>query len=143
MKIHPLTLKDYDAIINLWKAAGLPFKPRGRDSKEAIARQMQENPDFFLGVFDENEQLIGVAILSCDGRKGWINRLAVHPKYQRRGIAKRLITEGEKTLRKRGVQIFCALIEDYNEISKSLFRKCGYVEHKDIIYFSKRDNEEV
>jgi ribosomal protein S18 acetylase RimI-like enzyme len=142
MKIRVLTIKDYDEIIDLWKVAGLPFKPHGRDSREAIAWQMHENPDFFLGAF-ENGRLIGIVILSCDGRKGWINRLAVHPQHQRQGIAKALIVEGERILRKHGIRIFCALIEDYNEVSKNLFRKCGYVEHRDIIYFSKRDSEEI
>ena len=143
MILRTLTMNDYTAMIKLWETAGLPFKPRGRDGREAIARQMRENPDFFIGVFDENGKLLGVVVLSCDGRKGWINRLAVHPEYRRRGVAKTLIAEGEKVLRKRGMLIFCALIEDYNEVSKSLFRKCGYVEHRDIIYFSKRDSEEV
>lgn len=37
------------------------------------------------------------------------------------------------------MKIICALIEDSNKASKKLFRKCGYVEHRDIIYFSKSD----
>jgi len=76
-------------------------------------------------------------------RKGWINRLAVDPDYRRRGIAKTLIAESEKTLRKHGVRIFCAQIEDYNVTSRKLFKECGYVEHRDIIYFSKRESDEV
>lgn len=143
MKFRTLSLEDYDAMVELWKAAGLPYKPKGRDSREAIAEQMRNNPDFFVGAFDANGKLVGVVVLSCDGRKGWINRLAVHPEYRRRGIAKALIAEGEKILRKHGMRIICALIEDYNKASKQLFRECGYVEHRDIIYFSKRESEEV
>lgn len=143
MKFRTLSLEDYDAMIELWKAAGLPYKPKGRDSREAVAYQMRNNPDFFVGAFDANGKLVGVVVLSCDGRKGWINRLAVHPEYRRRGIAKALVAKGEKILRKRGMRIICALIEDHNEASKQLFRECGYVEHRDIVYFSKRDSEEV
>jgi ribosomal protein S18 acetylase RimI-like enzyme len=76
-------------------------------------------------------------------RKGWINRLAVDPNHQRHGIAKALVDEAEKVLRKHGAKIFCALVEDDNVASKEFFKKCGYVEHRDIIYFSKRDSEEV
>jgi GNAT superfamily N-acetyltransferase len=103
---------------------------------------MEANPEFFLGVFEGN-RLVGTVIISCDLRKGWINRLAVDPDYRNRGIAKALIAESEKVLRKHGVRIFCALIEDYNAISKKLFKECGYVEHRDIIYFSKRDSSKV
>ncbi|MBE0520560.1 GNAT family N-acetyltransferase, partial [Candidatus Bathyarchaeota archaeon] len=95
-----------------------------------------------LGAFEDND-LVGTVIISCDLRKGWINRLAVDPDYRHRGIAKALIAESEKALRKLGIKIFCALIEDYNAISKKLFKECGYVEHHDITYFSKRDSDEV
>lgn len=142
MEIRKLTRNDYEEIVRLWFKAKLPFKPKGRDSEKAIAAQMNANPDFFLGAF-ENKQLVGTVILSCDTRKGWINRLVVDPNYRRRGIAKALIAESEKALRKYGIRVFCALIEDYNTVSRELFKECGYVEHCDIIYFSKRDNAEV
>ncbi|MDH5438310.1 MAG: GNAT family N-acetyltransferase [Candidatus Bathyarchaeota archaeon] len=142
MKIRRLTMNDYDEMVKLWSRTNLPFKPKGRDSKEAIAVQMKVNREIFLGAFVRN-RLVGTVIIGCDMRKGWINRLAVDPDYRKRGIAKALITESEKTLRKRDIRIFCALIEDYNAASKRLFKECGYVEHRDIIYFSKRDSDEV
>lgn len=142
MRIRKLTINDYEKIVRLWSRARLPFKPTGRDSKEAIAAQMNANPEYFLGAF-EDDRLIGTVIISYDMRKGWINRLAVDPDYRRRGVAKALIAECEKILRKQGVRIFCALVEDYNKASKELFKKCGFVEHRDIIYFSKRDSEEI
>lgn len=142
MEIRRLSIKDYPKLVSLWSKAGLPFKPKGRDSPEAIEMQIKKNPDFFMGAF-ENGKLIGAVIVSSDARKGWINRLAVDPEYRRRGVAKTLIAEAEKVLRQKGIKIFCALIEDSNAASKELFRKCGYTEHRDIIYFSKRDNNEV
>lgn len=142
MEIRRLTINDYKEMVRLWFTAKLPFKPKGRDSKKAIAVEMKENPDFFLGAFEDN-LLVGTVIISCDVRKGWINRLAVNPNYRHRGIAKALIAESERALRKHSIRIFCALIEDYNAISKKLFKECGYVEHHDITYFSKRDSDEV
>jgi ribosomal protein S18 acetylase RimI-like enzyme len=142
MGLRKLTINDYEEIIKLWSRARLPYKPKGRDSKEAIAAQMKANPEFFLGAFEDN-RLVGMVIISCDMRKGWINRLAVDPDYRNRGIATALIAESEKILRKHGVRIFCTLIEDYNTASKKLFNECGYVEHRDILYFSKRDSNEI
>lgn len=142
MQIKELTINDYEKLVNLWLRAGLPFKPKGRDNRKAIEMQIRANPDFFLGAF-EGDRLVGTVIVSSDMRKGWINRLAVDPDYKRRGIAKTLIAEAEKILRKRGIQIFCALIEGYNKESRELFKKCGYVEHHDILYFSKRDSDEL
>lgn len=120
----------------------MPFKPRGRDRKGAIQAQMTINPDFFIGAF-EDDWLVGVVMASTDGRRGWINRLAVDSDCRRRGVAKELINEAEKILRKRGMRIFCALIEDTNAGSMRLFKNCGYKAHGDIVYFSKRDSDKV
>ena len=142
MKTRSLTISDYDQIVALWKRSELPFRPSGRDRKEAVQAQMVANPDFFLGAY-EDDRLVGVVVATSDGRKGWINRLAVDPSSRRKGVAEALIKESEKTLRKYGLRIFCALIEDYNASSMQLFKKCGYKEHRDIVYFSKRDSERV
>ncbi|MGB9672390.1 MAG: hypothetical protein ACPLZY_04510 [Candidatus Norongarragalinales archaeon] len=58
MEIRKLTIDYYGELVNLWRRAGLPFKPKGRDSKEAIARQMSVNPEFFLGAFKKG-RLVG------------------------------------------------------------------------------------
>jgi ribosomal protein S18 acetylase RimI-like enzyme len=143
IEIRTLTADDYEAMVGLWKRAGLPFKPKGRDSKEMIERQVKAFPEFFIGAFHRNK-LVGVVIGSYDGRmKGWINRLAVDPAYRRRGIATRLINRVEEALEKHGATIFCALIETPNEESVRLFRKMGYRVHKDILYVTKRRSREV
>ena len=142
MRVRRLTIEDYDGIVELWNRASLPYKPEGRDSRQSIASQMEANPDFFVGAY-EGDKLVGTVIASYDSRKGWINRLAVDPTCRRRGIAKTLIGEAEKALKKRGARIISAQIEEANSSSIELFKKCGYVEHRDIVYFSKRESDKV
>ena len=137
-----MTISDYDQIVALWQKAGLSYKPEGRDRKDTIRSQMAVNPDFFLGAF-EGVRLLGVLVVSTDGRRGWINRLAVDPNCRRKGVAKALISEAERILREHGMRIFCALIEDTNSGSMRLFKDCGYRAHRDIVYFSKRDSDRV
>jgi len=124
------------------KRAGLSYRPNGRDSRNEISRQIKESNDLFIGAF-ENNALIGVVVGSDDGRKGWINRIAVDPKHRRKGVAQALINAAEDALRKRGRKIICTLIEDWNKNSLKLFKKCNYVLHRDIFYLSKRENKEV
>jgi len=143
LEIRTLTIRDYEAMVRLWREAGMPFKPKGRDSRKMIAEQMRAFPEFFIGAFCGNK-LVGVVIGSYDGRmKGWINRLAVHPAYRRQGIAQRLVRRVEEALEKRGAAIFCALIETPNEESVKFFQKMGYQIHKDILYVTKRKSQDV
>lgn len=143
IEIRTLTIEDYDAIIELWTRTGLPFKPKGRDSKQMMKQQMKAFSEFFIGAFHEGK-LVAVVIGSYDGRmKGWINRLAVDPKYRQRGIAQQLINTVEKALEKCGAAILCALIETPNEESLSLFQKMGYTAHRDILYVTKRKSKDA
>lgn len=142
MKIRKLTIKDYPELIRLWARAKLPAKPKGRDSKAPIAREMACNPDFFIGAF-EQDMLVGTIIASHDGRKGWLNRIAVDPDYRRQGLAQKLTVAGEKALRKHGIRIFGLLIHEYNAASLKLARKMGYKAHNDILYLTKRDGDNI
>jgi ribosomal protein S18 acetylase RimI-like enzyme len=141
-RIQELTIGDYEDMVKLWKQSLLPFKPKGRDSKQEMRRQMKENPELFLGAF-ERKTLVGIVVGSYDGRKGWINRLAVDPEHRRKGIAQLLIARIEMALKKKGTRIICALVEESNQESISLFEKIGYVLHRDILYLSKRESKDV
>src|SRR5512137_2583522 len=96
-----LTAANYDALCDLWAAAGLPVRIGGRDSREEFERQMAGGMQTVIGVHD-GERLIGVVVATHDGRKGWINRLAVHPDYRRQGIGRHLIAEAERMLNAQG-----------------------------------------
>ena len=141
-RLRRLTIDDYARMVALWERSSLPFKPKGRDSRKEIAHQMKRTPDLFVGAFDGRE-LVGVGIGSCDGRKGWINRLAVDPIHRRRGVARHLIGRIEAALRQRGARVICALVETSNPESIALFGKLGYVVHGDLVYLSKRESEDV
>jgi len=143
VEVRKLTTQDYDAMINVWELAGLPHKPKGRDNRENTAKQIELFPEFYLGAFQGNT-LVGVVIASYDSRmKGWINRLAVVPAYRRQGVAEQLVRKAEESLKKRGAKIFCALIELPNEESVGLFQKTGYALHKDILYVTKRESNDI
>ena len=142
IELRELRLEDYEAMIALWERVGLPYRPRGRDSREEIAAQMARDPGLFLGAF-AGERLVGVVIGSDEGRKGWINRLAVDPEYQRRGLGRRLVEEVERRLRARGRKIVAALVEDRNETSLEFFQRLGYKLDRSILYLSKREGDWV
>ncbi len=141
--VRRLTVDDYDAIIDLWRRAGLHIRPKGRDSREEFAKQMAFGVQAVIGL-EQDGRLIGVVIATHDGRKGWVNRLAVDPEHRRQGHAMRLIEEAERVLHEQGMHIIAALVESWNEASLKLLEKAGYSTYKDgVIYLSKRDSWDV
>jgi N-acetylglutamate synthase len=142
MEIRELRAEDYDALCGLWRDAGLSFRPNGRDRRDRLVREIDGDCSIFLAAW-EGDSLVGAVLGTHDGRKGWINRLAVRPSHQRRGIAAALVAEVEERFRVRGIEIVTCLIEDWNETSMAVFERLGYQRHDDILYYSKRRNADV
>lgn len=137
MKIRRATKEDIDIIINLWEKSGLPIRPKGRDTPENLIKQLNE-PNLWLLVAEESEEIIGVVLVTHDSRKGWINRLATKPSRTRKGIATKLLQAAEKSLYEIGIEVIALLIKDDNLASRDFFEKENYQYSKEIAYYSKR-----
>jgi ribosomal protein S18 acetylase RimI-like enzyme len=142
--IRELGLDDLDRLLALWQRAGLhSLKPQGRDGRDALTRQLASGVQTILGM-ESGDELVGAVVATHDGRKGWINRLAVDPGYRRRGYATKLIEAAEEALREQGLCVIAALVESDNPASLALFSKLGYVDAgRDIHYLSKRESGTV
>ena len=130
-------MADYGRVVDIWTEGRLPVKPEGRDSRANIEKQLQLPNVFFL-VAELAGRVMGTVLATHDGRKGWINRLAVDPSCRKRGIGGRLVLEAEKRLAAAGMEIFACLIEDDNSVSMKVFERLGYKKHPEILYFAKR-----
>ncbi|MGM0484096.1 MAG: GNAT family N-acetyltransferase [Candidatus Krumholzibacteriota bacterium] len=133
---------EYDSLTGMWSASGLSFKPSGRDRRERLISELRDGPGTLL-VAEVDGDIAGSVLVTHDGRKGWINRLAVLPGLRRRGIARRLVEEAQRRLDQAGIEITAVLIEGDNPESRNLFRKLGFAEHGDIVYFSRRKHPGV
>jgi len=139
MTIREFRPADYDRVMELWAEGGLPLKPEGRDSRENIVRQTGlANVRFLVAEEGEGGRVVGTVLATHDGRKGWINRVAVDATLRKRGLGARLVGEAERWLESQGLDILACLIEDDNAVSMAVFEKLGYKKHPEIIYFAKR-----
>jgi len=142
ISLRSLRIEDYDKMITCWNKSGLPIKITGRDSKESIANQMQLSGSSFIGAF-KGPRLVGLVLATYDGRRGWINRIAILPKYRRQGLAAKLIDKAEGFLKDEGAKVIAALIDRSNSASRALFERKGYSNNEDILYYSKRESADA
>lgn len=133
---------DYNILVSLWEKSGLPYKPMGRDSEENIEKEISNGISRFLFAVNEGNY-IGSALITHDGRKGWINRVVVLPEYRNHGVARLLVEEGERWLISQGIGIFACQIEGYNEDSFKAFQKMGYIPFEGIRYLTKRVHPDI
>jgi len=77
-------MTDYDRMVKLWEDAGLPTRPKGRDSKASIEAQMKAHPEFFVGAF-AGPHLIGTVIAKQRRQEGLDKPPSRPPGIQKAG----------------------------------------------------------
>lgn len=140
--IRRATSDDYDGITEVWSKARLPISASGRDRRKAFLHQLERFPSTYLVAVD-GLRIVGVVLGSHDHRKGWINRLAVHPDYCGRGTASALVRACERALHAEGIDIIAALVGPDNKDSCALFEKLGYLTDVPVRYYRKLSHSEA
>ena len=141
--IETLTAADLDDVLDVWRDAGLPTRPTGRDARAAILAQFALPQCRFFGIRDASGRLIGAVLANHEGRKGWINRLAVRPAARRGGLARALLEACERWFGDEGILVVAALVEGYNTGSQALFEACDYDRDTSLVYYRKVKDPDV
>jgi ribosomal protein S18 acetylase RimI-like enzyme len=120
-EIRPFRPSDEAAVVQLWKDCNLvvPWNDPLRD----IRRKLRVQPELFLVGFVSGE-LAATVMAGYEGHRGWLNYLAVAPRFRRQGLGRKMVAEAETRLRQMGcpkinIQIRAgntAVIEFYNRI---------------------------
>ena len=139
--IREFTMDDYEQVTALWTKAGIHYRPNGRESRAHMAKELQGGQAMFL-VAEVDKKVVGVVLGTHDGRKGWINRLAVANAFRRQNIASSLVAAVESRLKTLGIDVTACLIEPENTVSKSFFYKIGYTKVP-VEYFAKKQSPDA
>ena len=106
--LHRCLEDDVDAVLELWLAAG--STPGITDTRDALLITINSTAASVI-LAEAGGKIAGSIIAGFDGWRGNLYRLAVHPDFQRRGIARRLVAEAEDWLRSQGVKRVGAVVE--------------------------------
>ncbi len=86
--IRPYNTGDESGVIDLWQRCKLT-RPQN-NPKLDIERKLKVNPELFLVGLIERE-IIATAMGGYEGHRGWINYLAVDPRFQRNGLGRKMM----------------------------------------------------
>jgi ribosomal protein S18 acetylase RimI-like enzyme len=76
---------------------------RTSDSHEATARYLARNPGLSLVAIHEG-RIVGCILCGNDGRRGYLQHLAVHASFQKRGIGSALVEHCLAQLKQLGIE---------------------------------------
>src|SRR5688572_15802097 len=93
IEIRSCRVRDLRAVLDLWKRA--KAHPSVTDNVVALRRRLKRDPALFLLAW-EGPEVVGSAIGGWDGWRASMARVAIDPRYRRRGVATQLVTAIEK-----------------------------------------------
>jgi ribosomal protein S18 acetylase RimI-like enzyme len=123
LSIRTSKVEDMDAVLELWRQADAT--PSVTDTSDDL-RRVVSNGHAHVLLAEVGGQVVGSLIGTFDGWRGNLYRMAVHPAYRRRGIARTLVAEVEKWLARQGAKRITALVEKDHPWATGFWEAVGY-----------------
>ena len=122
--IRSMTIEDYDEVLCLWQnTPGIVLSET--DAREPMKLFLDRNPGLSL-VVHQGGELIGSALCSHDGRRGYLHHLAVDGQYRRRGIGTALVQACLSALAQEGIIKCNIFIMEENDTGIAFWEHNGF-----------------
>jgi ribosomal protein S18 acetylase RimI-like enzyme len=134
VEVLPFQPHDYEQVMALWQATeGITL--READAREAILAYLARNPGLSF-VARDGDVLAGAVLAGTDGRRGYLQHLAVAPPYRGRGVGRALAERVIEALRVAGISKCHLMVRQENERAKTFWAHLGWTVREDISLMS-------
>jgi ribosomal protein S18 acetylase RimI-like enzyme len=134
VEISPLVSTDYDEVMALWSSSeGLTL--RDADSREGIARYLARNPGLSF-VARDGDRVVGAVLAGTDGRRGYLQHLAVASTHRGRGLGRALADSSVRALRSLGIEKCHLMVRQENALARTFWLHLGWQERRDVVLMS-------
>ncbi len=134
VKLREMNIYDYDSVINLWRQTE-SMSIRDADSRENIEIYLQRNSGFSFVALKDNE-IIGAVLVGTDGRRGYLQHLAVCSKYQGQRIGYELVSKSVNSLSLIGISKTHLFVCNDNVKAQGFYEKLGWFPRDEIRMYS-------
>ena len=132
--IIPMTMDDYDEAMALWQVTeGMGLRPA--DERQHIARYLARNPGLSF-VARDGKRLVGTVLCGHDGRRGYLQHLAVDRAYRRQGIGRALVEQALDALRAININKCHLFVIKTNAPAIDFWKRIGWFERDDLVTMS-------
>ena len=120
----------YDAVIALWRSTeGVVM--RDADEREPLSRYLEQHRGLSFIALD-GERVVGTVLCGTDGRRGYLQHVAVARSHRRRGIGKALVDNSLRALAERGIDKCHLMVLANNTDAQAFWSRLGWNDRTDV-----------
>lgn len=134
LAIRRATPADEDTIVALWRTCAVTH-PNTNPHKEIARSQEFRSSRLLVGEIDG--RLVSTVMVGYEGRRGWVNYLAVDPTLQRQGIGRAMMAVAEEWLLELGCPKINLQVRESNTKVLAFYARLGYSDDK-VVSLGKR-----
>lgn len=120
MQLRTITLGDFSKLTEFWKDN---YFISEMDNLKHFSIFLEKNPGLSV-LIEENGEIIGTALGSYDGRRGYLQKVVTSKTLRGKGIGQQMVHEVVKKLKSVGAVYIPISVEEKNII---FYEKCGFV----------------
>ena len=105
------------------------------DYKDAIDHCLDHNPGLSF-VARDDKKLVGAVLCGHDGRRGYIDHLAVRKSHRRQGIGSALVTRCVYNLMRIGIRKWHLFVLEDNQPAIAFWKELGWAQRVELVTMS-------
>ncbi|MFN2159028.1 MAG: GNAT family N-acetyltransferase [Anaerolineales bacterium] len=135
VQIKEMQIEDYDEIHALWQSIN-EIVLSEVDTRESIARFLERNPGFsYIAIVED--KIVGAVLCSHDGRRGYLDHLAVEETHRLQGIGKALVLRCLYNLMRVGIRRWNLYVFEGNQEAIKFWKKVGWSPKLNMVMMSQ------
>ncbi len=132
--IREMDISDYPQVIELWSETEAMLL-RDADSRENIGKYLERNPNLSFVALD-GDNVVGAILVGTDGRRGYVQHLAVNSSCRGQGIGAALISSAVDALSEIGIDKTHLFVANENINAQAFYEKLGWFPRDEVRMFS-------
>ena len=134
MNYRCMQISDYDAVMKLWRdCEGLSL--RDADSASGVEKYLERNPGLSFVALD-GTRIVGSIMAGHDGKRGYIQHLAVGEELRGLGVASELVGRCLSALKSQGIEKSHVHVLKDNALGRRYWSGRGWTERSEVMMYS-------
>ncbi|MGF1771204.1 GNAT family N-acetyltransferase [Vibrio maritimus] len=129
-----MQVADYDAVMALWNETE-HMLIREADSRENVTAYLDKNPNMSF-VATVHSKVVGAVLAGTDGRRGYLQHLAVDEGYRGQRIGKTLVEKVTDAFAHIGISKTHLFVNTENEQAQMFYKSMGWEVRQEVKMYS-------